>query len=60
MSKEKAGECVQVVVRCRPLSETEKRENCEHIVDVDTATNQVFIKDPNNGKEVSIYSDYFE
>ena len=54
MSKEKGSECVQVVVRCRPMNSTEKNEKCQEIVDVDTKTNQIYIKDPNNTKDVTI------
>ena len=40
------SECVQVVVRCRPMSETELNNKCISIVDVDGAANQVTIKNP--------------
>lgn len=38
------AECVQVVVRCRPMNSKEKEENRMHIVDIDTNLNQVSLK----------------
>jgi hypothetical protein len=49
----KGGECVQVVVRCRPLFGNEVKENCKEIVDVTPKTNQINIKNPANEKDVS-------
>ncbi|CAM9488065.1 unnamed protein product, partial [Hapterophycus canaliculatus] len=34
---EKKQECVQVVVRCRPFSTKEKKENRGHIIGIETA-----------------------
>jgi hypothetical protein len=44
--KGEANECIQVMVRCRPLSRKEKEENCSHIVDIDTSIRQLSIKNP--------------
>lgn len=41
---EKKQECVQVVVRCRPFSTKEKKENRGHIIGVETALFQARIK----------------
>lgn len=38
------GECIQVVVRCRPFNDKEKRENRKGIIDVNIADRQIAIK----------------
>ena len=38
------SECIQVVVRCRPFNEKEKRENRTNIIDIDAKLRQVTIK----------------
>lgn len=38
---EKKQECVQVVVRCRPFSTKEKKENRGNIIGMETASFQV-------------------
>jgi kinesin family protein 3/17 len=54
MPVEKGSECVQVVVRCRPMNSTEKNENCQNVCDIDLKNNQIYIRDPANPKEVNI------
>lgn len=44
--KPEANECIQVMVRCRPLNRKEKDEHCSHIVDVDQSSRQMSIKNP--------------
>jgi kinesin family protein 3/17 len=44
--KGKSDECVNVVVRCRPLNRKEKEENRSHIVTIDVEARQVAIKNP--------------
>ncbi len=46
MGDKKSDECIQVVVRCRPLSRKEKEENRSPIVDIDGAAKQIAIKNP--------------
>lgn len=38
-------ECIQVVVRCRPFSSTEKERNCKKIVNIHSAGSQVELQD---------------
>ncbi|GBF89159.1 kinesin-II motor protein [Raphidocelis subcapitata] len=42
----KATECVKVVVRCRPLSEQERRDARAQIVEMDTRAGQVMLRNP--------------
>lgn len=42
----KSDECIQVVIRCRPLSRKEKEENRLPIVDIDAETRQIAIRNP--------------
>ena len=51
------SECVQVVVRCRPLSKTEKADNRAHIVEVDNQLNSVTLKNPAGGPPKSFTFD---
>lgn len=44
--KGKSDECIQVVVRCRPLSKKEKDENRAPIIDVNGEDRQIAIKNP--------------
>lgn len=48
---EKKGECVQVVVRCRPLFGAEVTQNCKEIVDTDPKVNTISIRNPTNENE---------
>ena len=43
-AKSSSSECIQVVVRCRPFNDKEKRENRTSIIDIDQAARQVAIK----------------
>ena len=54
MPAEKGSECVQVVVRCRPMNTNEKNENCQEVLDIDIKNNQIFIRDPANPKDVNV------
>ena len=40
------GECITVVVRCRPFSQKEKNDGCKSIVSMDMKLNQVAISNP--------------
>jgi len=46
MSDKKAGECVKVVIRCRPMSNQEKLDNRENIVEIDTKDGVARIRRP--------------
>jgi len=46
MSDKKAGECVKVVIRCRPMSGQEKIDNRENIVEIDTKDGVARIRRP--------------
>lgn len=50
MSKSKGGECVKVVIRCRPLNDKEKAQNHERVVDMDGKLGKVSIRNPKGGK----------
>jgi len=54
------SECVQVVVRCRPMNKTEKENKCSHIVDVDTGLNQITIKNPQGGPKSFTFDGAFD
>ena len=41
MSKDKADECVKVVLRCRPMNSTEKQAGRERIVEMNTSSGQI-------------------
>lgn len=45
------NECVTVVVRCRPMNNKEKDENCLNVIDVDMEAHQVTIKNPSNPED---------
>ena len=45
-SKSKSDECIQVVVRCRPLSKKEKDENRLPIIQISFDDRQVAINNP--------------
>jgi kinesin family protein 3/17 len=45
-------ECVRVVIRCRPLNETEKKDGRVCIVNMDTRTGQVIVRNPKIVDEV--------
>jgi hypothetical protein len=49
--KSAASECVQVIIRCRPLSSTEKKNNNNKIVEMDKKLKQIRIKDPSRKEE---------
>ncbi len=40
------GECITVVVRCRPFSQKEKNDGCKNIISMDMKVNQVAIANP--------------
>mmetsp|Transcript_18435 Transcript_18435/g.22116 ORF Transcript_18435/g.22116 Transcript_18435/m.22116 type:complete len:824 (+) Transcript_18435:108-2579(+) len=46
-----AGECVKVVVRCRPLSSKEVEDSRQRIVDMDLERGCVTVKNPKGGSE---------
>lgn len=54
------SECVQVVVRCRPMNKTEKENKCAHIVDVDPAASSVTIKNPNGAPKSFTFDGTFD
>lgn len=39
-----SGECIQVVVRCRPFSDKEKRENRKGIIDTNIPNREITIR----------------
>lgn len=51
--KEKKEECVQVVIRCRPLSKKEKANNNRRIVEMNTKTGELEVMHPTNADEPS-------
>jgi hypothetical protein len=57
-AKAKADECIQVVVRCRPLNKKENDENRKSIIDIDVEARQVSIKNPENLSEPPKYFTY--
>ena len=46
MSKDKADECVKVVLRCRPMNSTEKQAGRERIVEMNTSSGQIRLQNP--------------
>jgi hypothetical protein len=50
------SECIQVIVRCRPFNEKEKRESRIGIVDLDQNTRQVSVKNPNSNEIEKLYT----
>eukprot|EP01032_Pedospumella_encystans_P039242 gene39242-biopygen24563 len=52
------NECIQVVVRCRPLNKKETEEKRLSIIDVDIKAMQVSIKNPENLNETPKYFTY--
>lgn len=48
----KKFECVRVVIRCRPLNDTEKKDGRVCIVNMDTKNGQVFVRNPKVADEV--------
>ena len=52
------NECIQVVVRCRPLNKKEMEEKRLSIIDVDIKAMQVSIKNPENLNETPKYFTY--
>lgn len=46
MSKKPTAECVKVVIRCRPMSQTETEAGHERIVDMDTKRGTVDVRNP--------------
>jgi hypothetical protein len=57
-AKAKADECIQVVVRCRPLNKKEIDENRKSIIVIDVEARQVSIKNPENLSEPPKYFTY--
>ncbi|KAJ1409007.1 P-loop containing nucleoside triphosphate hydrolase protein [Ochromonadaceae sp. CCMP2298] len=55
--KDKRGdECIQVVVRCRPLNNSEKEMDCKSIVDIDVEARQVAIRNPSNAADTKFFT----
>lgn len=48
MSKPSKDECVQVMVRCRPMNSKEKNNGSKNCVEVDKSVNQIILKSPND------------
>lgn len=51
MAEKKSDECIQVVIRCRPLSRKEKEENRQPIVEIDGEQRYIAIKNPEEPNE---------
>ena len=51
MSKAKASENVQVVVRCRPLNRRETEDRRLRVVDMDLRTNLISLRNPKDERE---------
>ena len=41
-----SGECVKVIVRCRPVNERESRLNCDVVVNMDQSLLQIQLRKP--------------
>ena len=52
------SETVKVAIRCRPISESEKQENQQSVVRVDSTRNEVFLVKKKNGEEKQFTFDY--
>lgn len=50
-----SNECITVVVRCRPMNKKENEENRKNIIEVDSATRQVGIRNPESSDEQPKY-----
>jgi len=50
------NECIQVVVRCRPLNSKEKNESRESIIDIDSGVRQVSIRNPENPQDTKYFT----
>ena len=50
-SKANDNECIQVVVRCRPMNKKETEEKRKSIIDIDIEARSVSIKNPDNLNE---------
>jgi hypothetical protein len=51
--EDRSGDCIQVVVRCRPQNRKEKEENRENIIDINGEARTVQInnrENPNDSK----------
>ena len=44
------GECVKVIVRCRPINQREKNLNCKTVISMDTPKGQCSITNPHDEK----------
>lgn len=51
--KKETSECIQVVVRCRPLNRKEKEEKCASIVDIDPKSRQLTVRHPQSSNRPS-------
>lgn len=51
-SKRDDSDSVRVVVRCRPLSQTEKKNGNKVIVDIDTTLGSIILHKPGGQEEV--------
>jgi len=50
-SSPSTGECIQVVVRCRPFSDKEKRENRKGIVNIKIPDRQITIQNEEENQQ---------
>ena len=48
MSTNVKGECVQVMVRARPMNQREISNNSKNVIEIDKSVNQVILKDPSS------------
>jgi len=53
------SESVRVAVRCRPLSKREKQDGREQIVDIDTKTSEILVKDESGSKRTYTFDKVF-
>ena len=55
-----SGECIQVVVRCRPFNDKEKRENRKNIVDIKIPHRQISIRNEEDNQQTNDKSFTFD
>eukprot|EP01050_Picozoa_sp_SAG11_P008092 SAG11_NODE_696_length_7693_cov_9.962339_10_plen_146_part_00 len=56
MASGKPAECVKVILRCRPLNSTEKRDGREKIVNMDSSTGSVNLVNPTGNEGPKDYT----
>ncbi|KAJ1404710.1 P-loop containing nucleoside triphosphate hydrolase protein, partial [Ochromonadaceae sp. CCMP2298] len=56
MADKRGDESIQVVVRCRPLNDSEKEMGCKSIVDVDVEARRVTIRNPDNATDTRYFT----